>query len=228
MGLADVPFTIQIRNRPCHFQHPLASARGQAELLGDKGWKGMGDWLGTATSSAHVIAPMVVYTNRCIILHANITYRYCRDQRRRVSGDLELPSPIQCSNESAGRKRMPTGGLRAAGDLPAQLSLARTESSNRALTTGAKATRTKMTRTHAHLWSPQHRLRHQRQRPRRSNTFFSAVTRSLMMPSAPRSSRCSISAPSSTVQTCTGMPRAWAARRNAASTTGIDKPPKSA
>ena len=43
MGLADVPFTIQIRNRPCHFQHPLASAGGQAELLGDKGWKGMGD-----------------------------------------------------------------------------------------------------------------------------------------------------------------------------------------
>ena len=38
MGLADVPFTIQIRNRPCHFQHPLASAGGQAELLGDKGW----------------------------------------------------------------------------------------------------------------------------------------------------------------------------------------------
>ena len=51
MGLADVPFTIQTRNRPCHFQHPLASAGGQAELLGDKGWKGMGDWLGTATSS---------------------------------------------------------------------------------------------------------------------------------------------------------------------------------
>ena len=70
-----------------------------------------------------MIAPMVVYTNRSTILHADITYRYYRDQLRRDSGDFELPSHNYRSNESADRKRMPTGGLRAAGDLHAQFSL---------------------------------------------------------------------------------------------------------